>query len=126
MTEIESIAAASWMLANGVDLFSKKQCDDESWWVMLDKPTFVHLDLSTRPAVDIPATRRVRGDGDSLGAALVDAFDKMGIGGLRWKLHALETRIVRLMVLLGEPEPSKRKKTACPHGVTGGRCKQCV
>lgn len=120
------LAAATWMLENGVDMFSKKERDDGSWWVILTKPSFVHLDLSTRPPVDIPSQLRIRGDGLNLGEALVDAFEKMGIGGLRWKLHALERRIILLMVVLGQPEPPKRKKTACPHGVTGGRCKQCV
>lgn len=120
------LAAATWMLENKVEMFSKKECDDGSWWVILKRPSMVHLDLSTRPPMDIPSEQRIRGDGLNLGEALVDCFEKMGIGGLRWKLHALERRIILLSVLYGSPEPKKPKKPACPHGVTGGRCKQCV
>lgn len=116
-------AAATWMLENGIDMFSKKECDDGSWWVILDRPTVVEPIGNSGP---IPATARTRGDGANLGEALVDAFGKMGVGGLRWKLHALERRIILLNLLFGTPAEPKRKAKACPHGVVGGRCKQCV
>lgn len=112
-------AAAGWMLRHRIGIFSKKQMDDESWWVMLADQVMCDPIGRSGP---IPAERRVRGDGQSLAEAVEDALRRMGRGGLSWKLWKLETRIGHLARLLGAKEEGR----LCKHGVpTGHKCKQC-
>jgi hypothetical protein len=114
-----ALAAATYMLERGLELFSKKECDDGSWWVDLT----VGGDRSTR----------TRGLGANLAEAVEDCFAKMGQGGLRWKLYKLERRIILLGLAMGLPLVDAKVKAAvkkgemCSHGVRkdGGRCKKC-
>lgn len=109
-------AASEYMLARGYEVFSKKQCPDTGrWWIILEwpkSPVPSPYNLSNRP----------KQWGDSLADAVEAAFEFHGWGGLAWKIAKLEGRVRALRDLI---DPPKAKRT-CPHGVSGGRCRQCV
>jgi len=103
------VSAAKWMLKHGLEVFSRREREDGVWWIDLVRVG--------------EGETRFRGEGMTLGAALEQAFAKLGIAGLEWKLHKLEDRIW-VLTPKGAPEPKRNR--ACPHGVSGGRCRQCV
>lgn len=106
--DLTLLGAAEWLLRHQWDLFSKKQSPDTGdWWVILYRVS--------RPDTDT----RVKGEGATLTEAMEDAMAKAGIGGLRWKLHKLNLRLIQLQDLI---EPRKRK--ACRHGTTT-KCNEC-
>lgn len=107
MDNLDMVAAAEHLLECGGSVFSRKVETDRAW-IILER-----------------AEQRVRGEGTTPLEACTDAFTAMGIGGLRWALKRLDVRARALDELIAGPIP-RRRQPACRHGVSGGRCKECV
>lgn len=116
--DLNLVAASEFMLKNGYGVFSKKQHPDTGdWWLMINRSTVV--DLLGR---EVNAELRIRGDGATLFDAVEDAFRKAGVYGLSWSLAKLDVRMRTLRDMLNGPEA----KPQCKHGVSGGKCRECV